>query len=88
VAGDHQKQLNKEAAKLVTELHSKIAEHLARDQHPELDHASGEAEELQAKQWEIRRRIKEMQAADPSKSFRQCWEKLQREEPQLDFEEP
>jgi hypothetical protein len=43
-------------------------------------------DKLQGAQMEIKSRIKAMQLRDPSKTFRQCWESLQRSDPQF-FEE-
>jgi hypothetical protein len=90
VEADHADRLHKETQKLIDRtdgpLHRDIAQHLIRDVHPGLDDRAQQDEDLANAQMEIKRRISEMQTADPKKTFRQCWESLQRTDPQL-FEE-
>jgi hypothetical protein len=60
-----------------------IARHLVLDANTKLADEHEGQDKLLAAQMEIKRRISKMQLRDPSKSFRQCWEKLQRSEPKL-----
>jgi hypothetical protein len=64
-------------------LHRDVARALVLDQNPQLAGEHEDQDKLLAAQLEIKRRVKKMQAADPKKTFRQCWESLQRSNPEL-----
>jgi hypothetical protein len=86
VEARHAERLERETQKLMDltpGLHRDIARHAVLDTHPDLAGPAEERDQLAAAQSEIKRRIKDMQTADQEKTFRACWEKLQREEPSL-----
>jgi len=92
VEADHEGRLSRETQRLIDRtdgpLHREIAKHLVLDANPKLADAYEGQDDLEKSQLLIKARIKEMQARDPKKSFRQCWESLQRSDPELFRELP
>jgi hypothetical protein len=87
VDGSHEDRLHDATQKLIDRtdgpLHRDVAKNLVLDAIPKLAGKTDKDDKLQAAQTEIKASLKAMQAADPSKSFRQCWESLQRSNPEL-----
>jgi hypothetical protein len=82
-AAHQQPALERKTQKLLDATPGLVARHLVMNQHPALGEDVGGQEKLSRAQMEIKARIADMRRSDPSKTFRQCWEKLQRSDPQL-----